>query len=102
MAPAGYRDRSLNREELLRVVEDAGQPGSLRVAAAIAAAPTASPEEKRRIRVAAEASAFPVVRAALEATSAGGVNDDLLAAVQRLGSSAAFVSPAASGDASEG
>lgn len=78
----GYRSQSLGKEDLLRVVEDPGQPARMRVAAAVALEPQAGPEEKRRIRVAAEACASPKMRVALEEAAEGEVEDGTLATLR--------------------
>lgn len=79
---SGYRSQSLGKEDLLRVVEDPGQPARMRVAAAVALEPQAGPGEKRRIRVAAEACASPKMRVALEEAAEGEVEDGTLATLR--------------------
>lgn len=79
---SGYRSQSLGKEDLLRVVEDPGQPARMRVAAAVALESKAGPEERRRIRVAAETCASPKVRIALEEAAEGDVEDGTLAALR--------------------
>ena len=80
----GYRSQAVDREQLLRVVEDPGQHPRVRVAAAVALEEGSQPEEKQRIRVAAQASASPRVRVALEQAAEGGVEDDTLSEVRRV------------------
>ena len=82
MAKGGYRTQSVDREQLLRVVEDPGQPEKIRVAAVVALEPDARPEDKKRVRVAAEASASPKVRVALEQAVEGTIEDEVLAAMR--------------------
>lgn len=61
-------------EQLFRVVEDATAEHSLRVAAALALSPHLDEAGKHRVRVAAQATAAPKLRIALEA--AAGARDD--------------------------
>lgn len=63
---------------MLRIVEDGSALPEQRVAAALAARPHGGEAVERRIRVAAEASAEPKLRLALEKLSAGEDEDDLL------------------------
>ncbi|MFW5739550.1 MAG: hypothetical protein ACOC1F_04215 [Myxococcota bacterium] len=60
---------------------DPGQPERVRVAAAVALQPVADPLDKKRIRVAAEGSASPKVRVALEEAIEGRIADESLAAL---------------------
>ena len=78
----GYRSQALDREHLVRVAEDPGQPERVRVAAAVALQPTAAAEERKRVRVAAQASASPRVRVALEQAIEGELEDEALAALR--------------------
>ncbi|WP_437294821.1 hypothetical protein [Sorangium sp. So ce426] len=78
VARTGYRTAGNDLEEVLRIVEDGSAPPEQRVAAALAARPHGGAAVERRIRVAAEASAEPTLRLALEKVSAGEDEDDLL------------------------
>jgi hypothetical protein len=75
---AGYRAAAVDREQLLRVVEDPGQPERVRIAAAVALKPKAQPDEMKRVRVAAEASASPRVRVALNEALDDDISDEEL------------------------
>ncbi|WP_437764529.1 hypothetical protein WME77_42325 [Sorangium sp. So ce764] len=78
VARTGYRTAGNDLEEVLRIVEDGSAPPEQRVAAALAARPHGGEAAEKRIRVAAEASAEPKLRLALEKVSAGEDEDDLL------------------------
>lgn len=64
---APFRDASVRREDLWRVVENGGASVDVRIRAARFLAEDASDDERARFRIAADASAAPRVRAALEA-----------------------------------
>ena len=66
----GYRDAALDRRALLDVVEDGRAPAERRIAAA-AALVTTENAVRRRVKAAAETCADPRLGAALEAASAG-------------------------------
>ena len=84
MNRGGYRSKAVDREQLLRVVEDPGQHPRVRVSAAVALEDGARPEDKKRIRVAAQASASPKIRVALEQAADGDVEDSTLSEVRRV------------------
>ncbi len=65
--PTTYRRRTLERSELVTVVEDPQAPPERRVAAIFALHEGASDDERRRCRIATESCAEPNTRAALEA-----------------------------------
>ena len=75
----GYRGIGLTPDHLWRIAEDASAPRESRVGAALALRSTLDDEGRRRLRVAAESSASPKVRVALEAT-ADEVDDEAVAA----------------------
>lgn len=68
----GHRDAALDPEELWSVVQDGAAPPKTRVAAAVALRPTLDENGQARLRVAAQASALPRLRVAIEAAA----NDD--------------------------
>jgi hypothetical protein len=76
---SGYRGIGLTPEHLWRIAEDPSAPRESRVGAALALRPTLDDEGRGRLRVAAESSASPKVRVALEAT-ADEVDDEAVAA----------------------
>lgn len=77
-ANVGMRTSPLPPDRLLQIVEDTRAQPLARVTAAIAIAQVIPPSERRRIRIAAEASAAPGLRRALE-RAAGDADDDELA-----------------------
>jgi hypothetical protein len=83
----GFRDVVLPAEAIERVLEAAGTKPEQRVGAALALRelrPNAHPEDARlRIRVAAEASADPHMRALLEAVAEDEIDDAKLEALLR-------------------
>lgn len=78
-ADADMRHASIPVERLWRLLHDVGAEGLARAAAAVALAPSASPEERARIRVAAESSASPALRIALERSIDEQADDEALA-----------------------
>jgi hypothetical protein len=78
-----HRTPAVPIDVLLRVVEDSAADAADRASAALAAISHASPDAKRRVRVAAEATASPHLRVALTriAEDASNSDDDLLATV---------------------
>ncbi len=78
-ANADMRTASIPVERLWRIVEDAGATPLARVGAAIALAPQVPPSERRRIRVAAQTTAAPKLRIALEHASSPDASEDELA-----------------------
>jgi hypothetical protein len=65
-ATAGARTAAVPLDVLLTLVEDCAAPAIERVSAAVAALPYADDETRRRIRVAADSSASPKLRVALD------------------------------------
>jgi hypothetical protein len=76
-ANASFRQAAVPEERLWRIVETAGAEGIDRVGAAIALSAQEGTETRARIRIAAEATASPTARAALEAVASG--DDERLA-----------------------
>jgi hypothetical protein len=64
--PTGYRVATVSRDQLWGTLEDVAQPAEMRAAAAVALRPALADEERRRLRVAAEACASPRLRVAFE------------------------------------
>lgn len=60
-----YRTSGVNKDALLRILEDPAAPGDVRIGAAHAIREVATPDEARRARVAIEACASPKLRVAL-------------------------------------
>ncbi|CAN5550965.1 hypothetical protein BH09MYX1_BH09MYX1_38080 [soil metagenome] len=79
---ANYRDGTVPRERLLRVAESAHAPETDRLAAAVALAGSASPEEKERLRALAKASASPAMekrfRIAIESDGSSAMIEQML------------------------
>lgn len=65
-ARGGYRDISLRRDDLLRVVEDPSVREDARAGAAWVLRRELDADERRRVRVAADVTASPELRAALD------------------------------------
>ena len=84
---AGYRDVSLREDDLLRLVEDPKATEDARAGAALLLEGALDDEKRARIRVAAEASASPKLRVALDA-SASGDEDALREAMEALANDA--------------
>ncbi len=78
-ANADMRTSPIPLERLWRIVEDASASAVARASAAIALAPQVPPSERRRIRIAAQATASPKLRVALEHASDHDISDDALA-----------------------
>jgi hypothetical protein len=79
-ADAGYRQAALREEDLWRVVEDPRASEDARAAAALLLRKGLDEPGKARVRVAAEATASPKLRVALEAS----ISDDDAAALAAL------------------
>jgi hypothetical protein len=77
-ANADMRTAPVAVEQLLRIVEDLGATALARASAAIALAAQGSQIERDRIRIAAEATAAPKLRVALEKASASEIDDQEL------------------------
>lgn len=77
-----FRSAAMRREDALRVVEDPTAPADARVGAALALMNEATDDERLRVRVAADSSAYPKVRVALEAALEGEVDEDLVEEAQ--------------------
>jgi hypothetical protein len=75
---SGYREGSLSREDLLRVVESPAAPVERRLGAAMALSADGACEDRARIRVAAEACANPRVRIALAQAASGEIDEAAL------------------------
>ncbi|MFO0616307.1 MAG: hypothetical protein U0414_27190 [Polyangiaceae bacterium] len=73
-----YRVATFDRDELTRLVDDGGAPPERRVAAVLALRGV-DEGVKRRVRVAAAATADPDLRAALEAAAEGEIAEEALA-----------------------
>jgi hypothetical protein len=67
---ASYRDASVPREQLWRIVEDTTLEASTRVGAAVALSSELADPDRARLRVVAEATASPRTRVALEEVAA--------------------------------
>jgi hypothetical protein len=66
----GFRDPKIPPERLWRIVEDPSAPASARAGAAVALRAKLDDDGRTRIRVAADATAAPKLRVALESTAA--------------------------------
>jgi hypothetical protein len=75
-AEADYRRATVREEDLWQVVEDPHAPADVRAGAAVVLRPTLDATGRERVRVAAEATASPKLRIALDAVSSG--DDDKL------------------------
>lgn len=64
---ASYRQRALDRAELLALAENPKAAPERRAGAILALGPHATPDEKRRLRIASDTCAEPHTRAAMEA-----------------------------------
>jgi hypothetical protein len=73
---ADYRRQVLAPERLWRIVEDPALPPGARAGAAIALSEALDDAGKKRLRVAAEASALPGIRALLESVAAEAKTDE--------------------------
>lgn len=80
-ANADMRTAAVPLERLWKLVEDASATAASRVGAAIALSPHIDARERKRIRVAAESTASPKLRVALEKASAPEATDEELAEV---------------------
>ncbi len=72
------RTPAIPQEVLLRLAEDASADEAARVSAAIAATTEGNPETAQRLRVAAEVSASPKLRVALDRIAAGASEEELV------------------------
>lgn len=70
-----HRTAAMPTDALLRMVEDSSRGAQERVGAAVAATSSGDPEAARRVRIAAEATASPKLRIALESVSAARHDD---------------------------
>jgi hypothetical protein len=73
----GYRQRATTPDQLLAALDSAAAPAERRIGAAMALVAGGDLEVRRRVRIAAEASANGRLRVALESV-AGGIHDDEL------------------------
>ncbi|HEY8074764.1 MAG TPA: hypothetical protein VIF62_11655 [Labilithrix sp.] len=80
----GYREAALREDDLWRVVEDPGAPADARAGAAMVLKNTLDDAGRARVRVAAEATASPKLRVALESATAG-ADERLEEALAELG-----------------
>jgi hypothetical protein len=78
---ASYREASVPREQLWRIVEDTGLEASTRVGAAVALSGELPEPERARLRVVAEGTASPRTRVALEEVAADTTDDERLGEV---------------------
>lgn len=77
-ANADMRTAPVQIEQLLRMVEDLGASAIVRASAAVALAARGSDDDRARIRVAAEATAAPKLRVALEKASTADTEEEEL------------------------
>jgi hypothetical protein len=75
---ASYREASVPREQLWRIVEDTSLEASTRVGAAVALSADLAEPDRGRLRVVAEATASPRMRVALEEVAAETSDDERL------------------------
>lgn len=75
LAEDGYRSPAYPKDVLLRIVEDPTQGGASRATAAAALRASLDDEDRARVRVAAETTASPELRAQLEEVAAGEPTD---------------------------
>lgn len=83
---ADYRRAGLTRAELGNVIEDAAAPVGRRVGAALALAAGEPEEARRRVRIAADASADEELKRALEQAAEGEVDMALIERAEKRGS----------------
>ena len=83
-ANAGPRTALVPRDRLLRIVEDAALPALERAAAAVALATELDEEGHRRLRTAAQATALPGLRIAIETAARGAAEAELAAALVEI------------------
>jgi hypothetical protein len=79
-----HRTAAVRSDVLWRVVEDPAAPPQERAVAAVALSATLDDGAKQRIRIAAEATAAPEIRAVLEAVAAEADEAELARAVRRV------------------
>jgi hypothetical protein len=82
-AEGGYRDAVVRDDDLWRLVEDPSAPADARGGAAMLLRRSLDEDGKARVRVAAEATASPKLRVALDA-AAGETDETLESALQEL------------------
>ncbi len=80
----GYREAAVREEDLWRVVEDPAAPADARAGAAMVLKASLDDAGRARVRVAAEATASPKLRVALDALSAD-ADDGVADALAELG-----------------
>ncbi len=78
------RTAPVPRDRLLRIVEDPSLPPLARAAAAVALGPELDDEGRGRLRLAAEASALPRLRVAIETAAGGAEAAELEAALAEI------------------
>ncbi|MBL8742257.1 MAG: hypothetical protein JNK04_14210 [Myxococcales bacterium] len=83
-ANADMRTAPIASEQLLRVVEDLGASATARASAAVALSARGSDADRTRIRVAAEATAAPKLRIALEKAVSDADEEELASALSEL------------------
>jgi hypothetical protein len=81
---ASYRAARVERDTLWRIVEDPAQDGVTRARAAVALSAELDVPQKRRLRVAAEATASPKVRVAIERVVSGAKDEHLATALAEI------------------
>jgi hypothetical protein len=84
---ASHRTAAVPVDVLCRIVEDTAAPATVRAGAAVAAAASDAPEIRQRIRIAAETTAEPALRASLARiadTEATAEDDAVAAAIDEL------------------
>jgi hypothetical protein len=83
-ANADHRTAPVSREELFRIVEDPGAEPASRAAAAIAIGGGLDDQGRARLRIAAESTAAPDVRALLELSAEEADEDRIASALARI------------------
>ncbi len=81
----GYRDAVVRDEDLWRVIEDPSAPEDARGAAALLLRGSLDDAGRARVRVAAEATASPKLRVALDAAGGAATEEALRSALEELG-----------------
>ena len=81
----GYRDAVVRDEDLWRVVEDPSAPEDARGAAAMLLRGSLDDTGRARVRVAAEATASPKLRVALDAAAGAAKDESVRSALEELG-----------------
>jgi hypothetical protein len=95
-AQGGYRDAVVRDDDLWRLVEDPSAPADARGGAALLLRRSLDEEGKARVRVAAEATASPQLRVALDA-AAGAADETFESALHELAELADEPAPARGG-----